>query len=246
MDQFDAREPVQVQPIYPYRLPHDYFGRMIVISLALHAIFSFILLTPRQSDFKGSSVNYLELKDISVQEPATSAVLRQPDPEEDTPEEPHESPDRSTTTMTETEKLQKDVKQLLTDSSSTPERLHEKSFGLGLINGYFSSLAEGETLRTDIKDYYFSILREINEKWWLSNEGGRGSLRGAVVEIVIARSGMIVSKTLIRSSGNPAFDRSIFATLEKANPLPPLPQDYQMKYFSAPIRFIAPLNFFAS
>lgn len=246
MKKIAVQEPLQVQPIYPYRLPPDFFGRMLVISLVLHVIFSILLLTPRQSGFKAPPVNYLELKNFSVKESAAPSSLEQSEPEDALPAESEKSSDRSAATMTETDTLQQDVKQLLTDSTSNPERLHERSFGLGLTNGYFSSLAEGETLRSEIKDYYFSILREINEKWWLTKDGSRGMPRGAVVQIIIDRSGMIVSKTLIRSSGSPAFDRTIFAALDKANPLPPLPPEYQMKYFSAPIRFIAPLNLFAS
>jgi periplasmic protein TonB len=134
----------------------------------------------------------------------------------------------------------------LANAETNPDSLHERSFGLGLTNGYFSSIAEGESLRSDIKDYYFMMLREINEKWWLNNSGNFGGLRGAIVQIVVARNGTIVEKTLTRSSGNRSFDQAIFKTLEKANPLPPLPLDYQLKYFSAPLRFVAPLNLFAS
>jgi TonB family protein len=90
------------------------------------------------------------------------------------------------------------------------------------------------------------MLREINEKWWLNSRSRSGGWRGAVVEVVVARNGTIVDKTLVRSSGNRAFDRAIIATLEQANPLPPLPGDYQPDYFRAPLRFVAPLNLIGS
>lgn len=239
-------ELMQVQPLYPHHLSRGLFGIMLVISLALHVIFSIMLLSPHSTSFTGPAVTYLELKDFSVRERATALDQHQAKSEETVAKVPDESPAALPTTTTASAILQQDVKDLVTTSRSKPEKLHERSFGLGLTSGYFSSLAKGETLRNDIKDYYFSMLREINEKWWLANEGDGDRARGAIVEIVIARNGMIVNKTLVRSSGSPAFDRKIFTTLEKANPLPPLPNDYQMNYFSAPIRFVAPMGLFAS
>jgi periplasmic protein TonB len=91
-----------------------------------------------------------------------------------------------------------------------------------------------------------TLTQEINEKWWL-NSGDRPCARsGAIVEVVVARDGTIVDKALVRSSGNRAFDRAIIAAVERANPLPPLPADYQPAYFSAPLRFVAPLNLLGS
>ena len=240
------REFQEIQPVFSCRRTRDFFGRMLVISLALHVISSVILLSPRRSALTAPPVNYIELKDFSFHEPVDAPVPLETKSAESTPDEPLATHPPATESHPETEKLQQDVKQSLANAGTAPETLHERSFGLGLTNGYFSSLAEGETLRNDIRDYYFSILREINEKWWLNNNGNFGALRGAVVQIVVARNGMIVDKTLVRSSGNPSFDRAILTTLDKANPLPPLPDDYRLNYFNAPLRFVAPLNLLAS
>ena len=246
MDSFIDREFQQIQPIFPWRRTRDVFGRMFVISLVMHVIFSAILLSPQQNRLKSPPVNYLEMKDFKFQEQSDSSNPQESETAEAIPDEPKETQLPPAEAHSESEKLLQNVKLSLTNAGTNPASLHERSFGLGLTTGYFSSLAEGETLRKDIRDYYFSMLREINEKWWLNNEGHSGGLRGAIVQIVVARNGMIVDKTIIRSSGNPSFDRAIFQTLEKANPLPPLPDDYQLNYFSAPLRFIAPLNLFAS
>lgn len=246
MNSFVDREFQQLEPGFQCRRTTGLFGRMIVISLMLHAIFSVILLSPQRGRLKGPPVNYLELKDFKFQEAGNTVV---PQAAASAAPVPDQSPPPSTpaaTAHSEAEKLQQDVKQSLADAGKNPESLQERSFGLGLTNGYFSSLAEGESLRSDIRDYYFTMLREINEKWWLNNDGHSGGLRPAIVQIVVARNGMIVDKTLVRSSGNRSFDRAILQTLEKANPLPPLPNDYQLNYFSAPLRFVAPLDLFAS
>ena len=246
MDSFIDREFQPNQPILARRGARDFFGRMFVISLVLHAISSIILLSPRHTTLQGQPVNYIELKDLLLPEQGDSIATQEAKSAEAIPDEPVELPPPVAESPSVAEQLQHDVKQSLADAGKNPEVLHEKSFSLGMTNGYFSSLADGETLRDDIRDYYLSMLREINEKWWLNNEGNFGGLRGAIVQIVVSRNGMIVSKSLVRSSGNPSFDRAIFKTLEKANPLPPLPNDYQLNYFSAPLRFVAPLNLFTS
>jgi len=246
MNSFIDREFQQVQPILAQRGARDFFGGMLVISLALHAISSVILLSPRHATFQSPPVSYIELKDMIFPEQSVSIAPQEAKSAEAVPDEPEEVQPPAAETPSVAEQLRQDVKQSLADAEENPEVLHEKSFSLGLTNGYFSSLAEGGTLRNDIRDYYFSMLREINEKWWLNNSGNFGGLRGAIVEVVVSRDGMIVKKSLLRSSGNPSFDRAIFKTLEKANPLPPLPNDYKLNFFSAPLRFVAPLNLFAS
>jgi periplasmic protein TonB len=246
MDSYIDGEFQQVQPILARSGARDLFGRMLVISLVLHAISSVILLSPRHATINSPPVSYIELKDLIIPDQGESLAPQKAEAAEAIPDEPEVTQPPAAETHSVAEQLQQDVKQSLADAEENPEVLHEKSFSLGLTNGYFSSLAEGETLRNDIREYYFSMLREINEKWWLNNNGNIGGLRGAVVEIVVNRNGMIVNKTLKRSSGNPSFDRAIFKTLEKANPLPPLPNDYQLNYFSAPLRFVAPLNLFTS
>jgi len=146
--------------------------------------------------------------------------------------------------LSETEKLQKDVQQLREAADSNPASLQERSIGLGLTNGYFSSISEGESLRGDIREYYFRLLREINEKWWLNKEGQQAGFQGAILNVVIARDGTIVRKVLIRKSGNPAFDKAILQTLEAASPLAPLPENYENQYFTFPVKFVGPLTFF--
>ena len=246
MEPFVDTDYQQAQPVSACRGTRDMFGMMLAISLALHVISSLVLLSPQRSMLKIPSVTYIDLNDIALREPTAPATAEPTVPPEPVAESTREETAPPAAVNPETDKLRRDVRQTLDKAQSDPDSLHERSFGLGLTTGYFSSLAEGESLKSDIREYYFSMLKEINEKWWQSNGGNSVSFRGALVEIVVARNGMIVKKTLIRSSGNSSFDRSIFQALEKANPLPPLPQEYTLNYFSAPLRFVAPLNLFAS
>ncbi|HEX2770482.1 MAG TPA: energy transducer TonB, partial [Geobacteraceae bacterium] len=117
---------------------------------------------------------------------------------------------------------------------------------LSITSGYFARIGEGETLRDDIREYYFAMLHSINEKWWVNKDNHPAGRKSAVFYLVIARNGTIVDRTLVESSGNPAYDKAMLQTLEAANPLPPLPKTYRGDYFQAPLRFNAPLNLMES
>lgn len=101
-------------------------------------------------------------------------------------------------------------------------------------------------MRDDIRMYYFSLLQNINEKWWLDKNIDRKGIREVVMNIIVARNGEIVAKQLIRGSGNAAYDKAVLNALEAAGPLPPLPESYNGDFFQAPIRLVPPLNLLAS
>ena len=252
MDVFIDREFQQLHPAPHTPRTRDLFGRMVAISLVLHVISSVILLSPNRNHMNIPPVSYLDLKNMQFQEKATSAPpkVQQADHTAETPKEalpPLSDSLRPTSTpLPETEKLQHDVQKSLANAEKNPESLQQSSLGLGLSNGYFSSIAEGESLRGDIREYYFSMLQEINEKWWLNKGGQQAGFRGVLVTIVVARNGAIIQKALVRSSGNPLFDKTIMQTIDAASPLPPLPQSFELDYFSAPLRFRGPLDLFTS
>jgi len=252
MDAFIDREFQQLHPAPHSPRPSDLFGRMVAISLVLHVISSVILLSPNRNQMHIPPVSYLDLKNMQFQEEATSAPtkVQQTEHKDETLNEARpplsDALTPTSTPLPETEKLQQDVQKSLANAEKNPESLQDSSFGLGLTNGYFSSIANGESLRGDIREYYFRLLRGINEKWWLTKGGQQVGFRGALVTIVVARNGSIIQKMLVRSSGNPLFDKSIMRTLDAASPLPPLPQSYELDYFSAPLRFRGPLDLFTS
>ncbi|WP_298435204.1 energy transducer TonB [Geobacter sp.] len=120
--------------------------------------------------------------------------------------------------------------------------MNPSSLSLGMSRGFFRSLADGDTLRSDIKEYYFTLVQRINEQWWgvaeqRRTEPGR---QEALVTIVLKRDGEILDVRLIKSSGNPEYDRMILNALQSATPLPPLPESYPGEYFQAPFRLVAP------
>src|ERR1039457_204524 len=223
MDEFIDREVQQVQKNLCFRRKRDFFGWMVAVSLLLHAVSSAIVLSPRYSNPAWPSVAFIDLTNMQLPEksqpiPIPEEKQGNPDPANDNTTSPQPEP------VTEAEKLQDGVNRSLDAAASNPESLKEKSFGLGLMHGYFSSFSDGETLKNDIREYYLGILQEINEKWWLSREGQRIGIRGAIIDVVIGRDGKVLQKSLVRSSGNPALDRAMLGAVGSAGPFPPLPK----------------------
>jgi protein TonB len=117
--------------------------------------------------------------------------------------------------------------------------------GLGMTHGYFTPLADGKSLRDDVRAYYLQIVESINREWWdkaallkepLSEDG--------IFEIAIQRDGTIEAQRILRRTGSMEADRLIAEIIRKASPLPPLPSTYEPDQFRAPLRIKAPLTLF--
>ena len=73
---------------------------------------------------------------------------------------------------------------------------------------------------------YIAILdRHIKENWtlpeWLANKYLKAQIR-----VRIDDKGRIISKQVVKSSGNPAYDDIVKATIEKSEPFPPPPEKF--------------------
>lgn len=235
-----------MQGMEHYRRPGAYFGRMLAISLVVHVAFFLLLLTPRHGQV---TVPRFASIDLSMVEPAPQAS--QPaetkvpvETEKTIPEPSPETPPQPA--PTEFEKLQHEAREAVKTAGATPETVGQASLALGITSGYFSSLAEGQSLHADIRDYYFNILRSINEKWWVANAGHSGARARAMISVVIGREGNVLKAEIVRGSGSYSYDRSLLKALEAASPFPPLPAEYRMAFFEAPLVFNPPLNLMAT
>jgi periplasmic protein TonB len=215
------------------------FGRMLAISLLLHIVAFIPFFFAGHARFSGPSVPFLDLnmgmeaKSDPMPDPAKGAVKEKVE----APAPPVPAPPPS-----ELDKLREHSQSSLDNAASQPEAVQDASLGLSITSGYFGSMGEGESLRDDIREYYFEMLRRINEKWWLNRENRQEGRNRAVIYLVIARNGAILDRMMVTSSGNPAYDRAIMRTLEASSPLPPLPESYRGDFFQAPLRFNVPLN----
>jgi protein TonB len=117
--------------------------------------------------------------------------------------------------------------------------------GRGMANGFFSTLAEGRTLRDDIRGYYFELLERINDRWWQRAATLKDSARrDGIAEVVISRDGTLYEVRLISDTGSREVDRAIIDVLSGASPFSALPASYEPNLFHAPLKFTAPSNLF--
>ena len=214
-----------------------FFNRMLVISLILHMACFMILQISRNSARYGSAITYLELGDTPgssaspAGRPAPTPAMQAQESGADNPV----SPENQSLPTGQPE------------STAGGEALQQASLAYGISLGYFRGLGEGESLKDDIREYYFRVLQKFNEKWWLAGGGKlKGVRQDAAVNVFIGRDGTILEKRLIRSSGSSEYDRSVLKALDAASPLPSLPASYERDIFQAPIRIALPLNLMAS
>ncbi|HEY5974994.1 MAG TPA: TonB family protein [Geobacteraceae bacterium] len=230
-------EPAIIRPRHPLR---DLFGRMLVASLLLHAVVTAFYLLPGRVVTSRGQFSFIDLDLASPQQaPVLQRLQAMPSPPVQLPATVPVSPAAA---PSELAKLAAAVDQARQDARQQPEAVQRTAIGFGMTSGYFGSFADGETLRDDIRNYYFDLLRKVNEAWWTEGVASPGWLRGATVNLVIDREGRLVTKVIIQSSGNREYDQALLAALDRAVPLPPLPVTYQGEQFMAPLRFVAPLN----
>ncbi len=117
--------------------------------------------------------------------------------------------------------------------------------GLGMAYGYVRTLADGATLRDDIRRYYFELVNAINREWWIRAASLKEPIRqDGMVEIFLLRDGTVMSQRIRQSTGSRDSDRVLLEALAAASPFPPLPDQYEGAAFMAPLRIAAPSALF--
>lgn len=224
-------------PLIEKRRSLDIFICTVVISVILHAVASTILLLPGRFTESSSAPLFVDLKAMAA--PVADSVETRTEPPympEPLPEEPVEE------RTPEMAKLESAVAESLIASAKEPEAIHQSAIGLGMLSGRFASFAEGETLKDEIRVYYFELMRRINEYWW-RNGAQKGVFDAPVsVNLLISREGRIIACDFFQGSGNREQDQIMVEAIKAAQPLPPLPANFPQKTFNAPIRFVPPLR----
>jgi colicin import membrane protein len=134
-------------------------------------------------------------------------------------------------TMTAIERIQKEVekekKETKDSKKSTEAGAPAKNV---LIKG--NILAPGSELfgidKIQHENYAAELDRHVKQFWslpeWLNRKGYKGQLI-----VRIDERGQIVTRELLKSSGNQQFDESIIATIDQSNPLPAPPEKLSAK-----------------
>jgi len=232
---------VQAEPSYSLlkqRRSVDIFACTVVISLILHIAASVFLSLPGRFSGPVSAPVFVDLQSMASPVSAEESAEEPPQPEEpaapdlQTPSEP----------VSEAARLDNAIESSLRKGVQAPEAVHDSSIGLGMISGHFASFAEGESLKDDIRVYYFSLMRRINEVWWLSGATKGNFTSAASVNLHISREGKVLGCELLESSGSREQDQALLESIKRTEPLPPLPQSFNGRIFNAPIRFVPPLR----
>jgi colicin import membrane protein len=84
-------------------------------------------------------------------------------------------------------------------------------------------------------DEYVVYIQEKVQRSWIRPPSS-GSELSCTVEVRLIPSGEVIDATIVRGSGNPAFDRSVEAAVFKASPLPVPPDPEVMEQFRS-LRF---------
>ncbi|RNC68605.1 MAG: TonB C-terminal domain-containing protein [Desulfuromonadales bacterium] len=228
--------------LHPFLIRHPAgLGKAVVFSVMLHGALALIVsFMPRHLVNLGpSQIVSVSLSDLDspphTDPPATATHTQAPQ----TPA-PREMIVPAPAEATPPEPPLPEAKDVKTEQSVA--RTEESSLSLGMARGFFRSLADGQTLRPDVRDYYFALVQRINDQWWtVAGSGGVEPGRGeALVTIVMRRDGELLDVRLMKSSGSPDYDRMILNALQAATPLPPLPESYPGDIFQAPLRLMAP------
>jgi periplasmic protein TonB len=226
-------------PLLRQRHALDIFACMIAVSLLLHIAAAVVFSLPGRFAPAGGAPVFLELQNLLEAPAAEESRLREEAVAKQLPVPVGEAAPEQVSAAA---KLEKAVESSLQKAGQSPDAVHESSIGLGMISGHFASFAEGETLKDDIRVYYFSLMRRINEAWWTSGAAKGLFGNAAAVNLVISREGKVIACNLLESSGNREQDKALLAAVRMAEPLPPLPDSYLWPTFSAPVRFVPPLR----
>lgn len=211
------------------------FAFYLFFSLAIHAVTVLVVLFSTSSSQPVIITNYIDIANPPLP-PAAPPEIHAPAPavvEKETSEPEIEQPNRE-------EHVEKDAP----TEPVSPEIL-STPLGLGMAHGFFKSLAEGKTLRDEIRVYYFEILGKINTIWWQkAGSISEVAQQEGIVDISIGPDGAIQGARLARTTGSTEVDRAIIEALREASPFPPPPVSMGQDSFRAPLRIAVPSNLF--
>lgn len=220
-------------------------GYAIAISLFMHLgaalVFintdSFILGGKNSHTFLLQEIDFLPTLDAPAQQ---VRALPEPQPAAPATKQPSEQPKIQQSDNTAQEPSSGLTSQA-NDNSGKIDGLSSSSLGLGMTHGYFSGLADGRSLRDDIRGYYFEMVEKINREWWGKAGQIKEPLRqDGVFDLLIQRDGTIVSIRMVKGTGSIEADRLLTEIIRSASPLPALPPTYDLGMFRAPLRIKAP------
>jgi TonB family protein len=216
-------------------------GYALALSIALHIGAALAFIIAGGYGMTGDKAENFIIQDIALT-PSISAPAKTPTTPSELP--PAMDPTTPMTSQESDKPAQEPLPEHPAEPTGNPEKkggLMSTPLGLGMTHGYFSGIADGRSLRDDIRGYYFEMVEKINREWWDKAGLLKEPLRqDGIFELLVQRDGAIVSIRIIQGSGSREADRLLTEIIRKASPLPPLPSTYDLDLFRAPLRIKAP------
>lgn len=225
----------------PVRDPRLYWMRWaLAFSLILHTGAALVIIAASGTNTDRNSTAGLIIQDITFTQPVAAPAIIQKAPEAARPSPEPPSPTTAPTSESSSQKPDPEQASNLSVNSGNGE-LASTPLGLGMTHGFFSGLADGRTLREDIRNYYFELVEKINREWWDSASLLKEPLRrDGIFELSIQPDGTIQTVRILQGTGSRETDQLVLEIVSNASPLPPLPQSYDRGLFRAPLRIKAP------
>jgi TolA protein len=170
--------------------------------------------------------------------------------------------DKSATSLSRSRALEKAIEEIkkraaasdggkraVADASSQGRSTADGRVGAGTsAGGNTAAAGEGEGSATAaggaggegdarINAYYSEIWRRIKSQWALPGGMMPKNALESIVSIEILRTGALTEAKFEKSSGNRYFDESVMKAIQKATPLPPLPEWINGSSLNIGIRF---------
>ena len=93
--------------------------------------------------------------------------------------------------------------------------------------------------RVRLVAYQDRVRAKIIETWILPLSAEKSRDLQATAQFYVRRNGEVVQLELVKPSGNTLFDASLLRAIQRASPLPVLPDDYPLDILEVEMRFRA-------
>ncbi len=226
------------------------------VSLLLHiALVAFFSLNPWPTIIKIQPTAYtVTLIPISIQEPEIQKPIPPPSVKEEKPK-PIEKPkkDDIVEKIKETKKEKVDLKHLqeaieeirkkvaldeIQKRVARREKAEERAAVVSPSVPMVSPPKTSPSMDSKLNEYYSMIWAKIKEAWTIPENLLKEMVDlETVIVIIIERDGKIQKCWFEKKSGNVLYDQMAMRAIKKAEPLPPIPKEFNEKTLEIGIRF---------
>lgn len=239
----------------------DRLLKMGGVSLLLHiALVILLSLNPWPTIIKVRPTAYtVTLMPISIQEPEIQKPIPPPAVKEEIPK-PIEKPKiekpkkddivekvkKTHKEKVELEHIQEAIEEIrkkialdeIQKRVARREKTEERAAVVSPPAPMISSTKTSPSMESKLNEYYSMIWAKIKEAWTIPENLLKGIVDlETVIVIIIERDGKIQKSWFEKKSGNGLYDQMAMRAIKKAEPLPPIPKEFNEKTLEIGIRF---------